>query len=329
MPEQNPIKIEYEYPKFSRIAFSNLLDFLLCTLIALLIFIPTKKIVEIDATYITKTKEFDALKIDSNLYTYSSDKKRIQDVVTYYNESTIYSQNEMETNLALCIENFINFTKDKVNVTKGEEIKKTYDEFRTKDTLVYEGNPYFVIESGLIIKNTAANIPSKQYVENVYKYYIDNYALGQFISTNETALNYQKFFSDKLFFLEIPISLAAGIIIYFYIIPLCFSRGKKTFGKLAFQIGTVNSKLLSPKFLEFTINFLIFFFLECLLSVVALGVPLIISFSMSAFSKKRQNFHNYVTAFYLVDTNQKIYKNLDEITKEELKDDEPINFRQK
>lgn len=331
MPENNQEKqiIEYEYPKFSRIAFSNILDFLLCALLALAIFIPTKKIVESNGEYSKNSEDFDALKIESNLYIYSSEKSRVQDVVSFYNASTKYSQSEMEDDLSKRLDNFIVFLTNKVSVSTGEEVKKIYDDFRLSDSLLYNGSKYFILENNTVSKNVAANIPSKEYVENVYKAYIDKYALGQFIAKDEVALNYQKYFSNMLFFVELPISIGLGLLIYFYLIPFCFSRGKRTIGKLAFHIGVVNSKCLSPKFWEFTVNFLIFFILECLLSVVALGIPLIISFSMCAFSKKKQNFHNYITGFYLVDTTQKIYKSFDEIVKNELNSKDPVNFRQK
>ena len=326
--EQKQI-IEYEYPKFSRIAFSNILDFLLCALVALAIFIPTKKIVENNSNYAKNSKNFDALKIESNLYVYSEDKTRVQDIVSFYNASSKYSQSEIENDLSLRIDDFIVFLTENVSVETGNEVKKIYDDFRLDDSLTFNNSSYFILENNKVTRNTTANIPSKEYVENVYKVYIDKYALGQFIAKDEVALNYQKYFSNMLFFVELPISIGLGILIYFYIVPLCFSRGKRTIGKLAFHIGVVNTKCFSPKFWEFTVNFLIFLFLECLLSVVALGIPLIISFSMCAFSKKKQNFHNYITGFYLVDTTQKIYKDFDEIVKNDLNSNGPVSFRQK
>jgi RDD family. len=322
-----PTRIEYEYPHFSYVAFSNLLDFLLCTLLCLMIFIGTKTIAENTNSYTKTNEDFDTLKVESNLYLLSEDKSRIQDIVTFYNASSNYSQSEMESDLSSRIDGFILFMESNASQSDYLVIKATYDDFRVSDSLTYNGLSYFVINDGVISKNSAAEIPSKEYVENVYKYYIDNYALGQFVSKCEEALNYQKYFSNCLFFIEIPIAFISSIIIYFYIIPLCLSRGKKTIGKLVFHIATLNSKFLSPKFWQFTLNFVIFFLLECCLSVVSFLIPFIISFSMAAFGKKKQNFHNYLTNFYLVDCSTlKIYKSKDEIVKDDLIVHTPIDF---
>ena len=64
----------------------------------------------------------------------------------------------------------------------------------------------------------------------------------------------------------------------------------------------------------FTLRFVIFFFLEILLSLVTFGVPLFVSFSLMAFSKKKQTFHDYMLGIEEVDVeSSKIYYSKDEI----------------
>lgn len=309
------VSIEYERTKTTTVIFSHLLDFLFLSLVCLLTFIASKAIIQNSSVYKAKNEEFDSLKVESNLYIFYEDENRVTDIVTYYNSISDASQSTIEKDLSSRIDKFYIFMANEASSETLLELEKIYDDFRleTKENDVN----YFVKSGDEIVKNSEAKFTSKEYVENIYKTYIDNYALGQFIGKGERALVYQKYFSNFLFLVEIPISLFVGLIVVYYIFPLIFGRGKKTLGKLIYKIGLVNKNILSPTFLQFTINFLIFFFLEAILSIFAFCIPIIISFSMEAFSKKKQSFHNYMTNFSIVSTTpNKIYKTKDEVVLE-------------
>lgn len=322
------IKIEYERPKTTTVIFSQSLDFLFFCLICLVTFIPCKAIIQNTTVYKTKNSEFDSLKVESNLYIYYADESRVTDIVTYYNSISDASQSYIENDLSNRIDKFYTFMINETSEETLTEIKKTYDDFRL--SVVTNNKNYFIKNDEKVIKNSAAAFTSKEYVENVYKTYIDNYALGQFIGKGERALTYQKYFSNFLFLVEVPISLFVGLIVVYYIFPLIFSRGKKTLGKLIYKIGVVNKNILSPTFSQFTINFLLFFFLEALLSIFIFCIPIIISFTMEIFTKKKQNFHNYMTNFSIISTSaQKIYKSKDEIVLERTEESEPKKIKLK
>lgn len=309
---EEKIKIEYERPKTTSVIFASLLDFILMSLVSLIVFISSKAIVQNSSDYVKKNSEFNSLKIESELYTYFEKEDRITDIVTFYNTVSDVSQSKIEADLAKRLDNFYTFMLNETSQENYLEIKKFYDDFRLEQ--IKDGTHYFVVSGDSVVKNPNITISSKDYVENVYKTYIDNYALGQFIGKNEEALNFQKYFSNYLLFVEIPIGLAVGIIITFYVMPLIFTRGKRTIGKLIYKISVVDKQIYSPTFLEFTVNFLVFFFIECVLSVVTFCIPLFISFSMGVFSKKKQNFHNYMTGFSLVDSSvMKVFKSKDDI----------------
>ena len=97
-----------------------------------------------------------------------------------------------------------------------------------------------------------------------------------------------------------PITLT--ILIFEFIVPLIFRRGYRTFGKLLLKIAVVDSRGLAPKFWRFLLRFLIFLFLEILLSLVTFAIPLILSFTMAVFTKTNQAFHDYLVGTYVVDT---------------------------
>jgi hypothetical protein len=101
-----------------------------------------------------------------------------------------------------------------------------------------------------------------------------------------------------------------------------------TLGKALYHIGLVDSRYLNVKWGRFFARFAIFYFAELLLSLVTFGIPFIISFSLMAFSKKKQGFPDYMLGIEEVDTSRnKIYKSLDEITLESLnKRKQPVDF---
>ncbi|MGP1413680.1 MAG: RDD family protein [Bacillales bacterium] len=315
------IKIEYERANPIRVIFSNLLDFLLVSFLSLSIFIGVKKIFESSNVYVDNLNQFNTLKINSKLYI--KDKDKIVDIVSYYEEKNDLTSRVIKNNLKEAINNFNQFMigSPKVNNDNKKKIIEVYEEKLLEKTNTYldkntmKEYSLFVKYNEIIEENKEFKIPNKTYI-NFYKKYIFDIALAEFNGWNEDVLILNKYFSNTFIFKEVPISLVISLILYFYIIPLIFSRGKQTLGRLAFKIGVVNKELLSPSFLQYTLNFLLFFFLECMLSIVFL-IPLIISFTMFLITINQQNFHNYMTNFNLIDvSNHKIYKNKDELAKD-------------
>lgn len=319
------IELEYYRARFTQKCGAILLDTVVFVLLCLGLFIGCKEIVEITPTYIDIDQKFETLKLDSGLYVENKDLNRVEDIVTFLNRDDKMSSSEKEEYLLEHIYTFFDSVP-----SKTEYLKKEYEDFILNLNINYEGYRYFIYdETKGIIKNPDFTIPIEAYVDNVYKSYIDNIGLAEFIILTPNALDYQKYQSNMLLFVEIPVSFLISATIVWYIIPLCFTRGKKTLGRLAFRIGILDSNKLNVKAGRFTIRFLIFLFLELILSVFTLCVPLIISISMSAFTKKKQNFHDYMLGIEEVDTyNTKIYKDNIEISKDFYKK-EPIDFRQR
>lgn len=321
--KKKKIEVSYYEARFTQKCGAILLDCVLFVLLALAIFIGAKSIVEITPYFIEINEKFDEARLSSNLFVYNKNVERVEDIVTYLNRDEKMSSSEQEIYLTEHIYAFF----DSLPLYK-EELTKEYEEYLLSSDLKYEGNPYFIKdESGEIVKNEAINIPISAYVENVYKNYIDTIAQAEFLIKTPNVLSYQRYQSNMLLFVEIPSGVILSSIIIWYIIPICFSRGKKSLGRLAFRIGLVGKDNLSLKAGRFTVRFLIFLFLELILSVFTLCIPILISISMSAFSKKKQNFHDYMLGIREVDTyGTKIYKDYFEI-KKELGNDKHTDFK--
>lgn len=314
--EKEKKEIAYYRPTFWKRVSCIVFDALIFALVALGIFICIREIVVNTPKFKAYNDELNDKKIQSGLYLYNDEAGRYQDLMTYLNVSSNLSYGAKELRLEQALDTFHEYLFEVSGEETYNAVIEQYNNFLLDSSLVYENNPYFIIDekSGEIVKNIDAKIPSKLYVENAYGKYFDEQALGYFVTYVPNVYTIEKYFSDLLLFLEIPLSLFLGCVVIYYIIPLCFLRNKATLGMFLFKIGLVNKNVLSVSIPLFTLRFVIFFFLEILLSLVTFGVPLFVSFSLMAFSKKKQTFHDYMLGIEEVDVeSSKIYYSKDEI----------------
>ena len=316
-------EISYYRPKMWKRCFAMIFDGIILAFTILSLFLGFRSLFQLNHNYQKNMEEFNSFKLESSLYL-KDDGGQVRDIVTIYNSDTTTATASIEKTIRNSIDNFFNFYEEKRG---SEEVLKLREEFKNlelSDSLVYqyEGISYklFVLSDGEVLKNPEITIPSKTYI-SFYCDYIDNYALGYFNSRFDNVILLNKYFTYILV-LEVGLSLFTGTILIYYVIPLCFNRNKATLGRFLFKIGLVNKNVLSVKFGQFTLRFLIIFFLEIALSIVTFGVPLIFSFSMILITKKKQSFHDYLLGIEDIDVeNSKIYKSIDEIFVQPSNDD--------
>ena len=306
-------EIEYYRPTFWKRIFSILFDLLICFFISFSIFNLSKYIANNYTSLKDDALKLDEIRLESSLFV--KDLDRVTDIVTYYNNSTDISYGAQELDLSARVDRFFTFLLDNAGQSAYEEALKYYNDFRLDPNRLYEDKSYFVLQDGEVVKNTSAQIPSKAYVQNIYNPFIDEYGQGLLVTRIPEYTILQKNLSIALIFIEIPISVGLGVIVVYYICPLILRRGRCTLGRLLFKIGLVDKNVLNVNWKVFTLRFLIFFFLEVVLSVFTLCIPFFISLSMMAFTKKKQTFHDYLLGIEGVDTtNSKIYYSLQEIS---------------
>ena len=306
-------EIEYYRPTFWKRIFSILFDLLICFFISFSIFNLSKCIANNYTSLKDDALKLDEIRLESSLFV--KDLDRVTDIVTYYNNSTDISYGAQELDLSARVDRFFTFLLDNAGQSAYEEALKYYNDFRLDPNRLYEDKSYFVLQDGEVVKNTSAQIPSKAYVQNIYNPFIDEYGQGLLVTRIPEYTILQKNLSIALIFIEIPISVGLGVTVVYYICPLILRRGRCTLGRLLFKIGLVDKNVLNVNWKVFTFRFLIFFFLEVVLSVFTLCIPFFISLSMMAFTKKKQTFHDYLLGIEEVDTtNSKIYYSLQEIS---------------
>lgn len=316
-------EIEYYRPKFTRKLAASFMDAFIFSLLSLLFVVISKALGDITPTYKQNSSELDTIKLDSGLFLEDND-GLVRDVVTIYNLDTETNSSVVEKEVVNSINNFFTYVDNNLSHELYESMIKEFDELRLDQKLIYsyEGNTYklFIQKDGKVVKNNEVVIPSKSYI-SFYKNYIDNYALGYFHSKIDRVVTLEKYFSYVMA-IEVIVGVLVGSIINYYVFPLIFRRNRYTLGRLTYKIGLVNKDVLHVSFGQFTLRFLIIFFLEIALSFVTFGIPIIFSFTMSLVTKKKQYFHDYLLGIEEVDLqDNQVYYSKDEVNAPVSKDD--------
>lgn len=316
-------EIEYYRPKFTRKLAASFMDAFIFSLLSLLFVVISKAIGDVTPTYKQNSSELDTIKLDSGLFLEDND-GLVRDVVTIYNLDTETNSSVVEKEVVNSINNFFTYIDNNLSQELYESMIKEFDELRLDQKLIYsyEGNTYklFIQKDGKVVKNNEVVIPSKSYI-SFYKNYIDNYALGYFHSKIDRVVTLEKYFSYVMA-IEVIVGVLVGSIINYYVFPLIFRRNRYTLGRLTYKIGLVNKDVLHVSFGQFTLRFLIIFFLEIALSFVTFGIPIIFSFTMSLVTKKKQYFHDYLLGIEEVDLqDNQVYYSKDEVNAPVSKDD--------
>ncbi len=327
-----PLEISYRKPKFWHRVIANLIDFLLLVLVFFVLFISCRAIVQSTSTYKEKDAELKQMRLDSGLY-YESEEYGVRDIIAYLNLVDLSSYVKM-TRAESAINTFLSYCDEVCEPEKAAEIRETYDTERL-DTETFSddnGVAYFVYDTDgeTIIRNSECSATNQEYFDNFYTYYIDEVLHGYLVIAIPNYYELTKYESNMLIYAEIlPSYLVAGVLIY-YVPTLFFRKGRKTLGKAIYHIGLIDKRFLNPTWKRSLARFLIFYFFEYLLSVFTFGIPLIISFSLMAFSKNRQGFPDYMLSLMEIDTsNYRIFDSYDEITIDRLTNKkEPVDFKQ-
>lgn len=317
------ININYVRPIFHRRVLANMIDFFIFAFLWLISFTIAGNIAKSTNSYKEKQNYINTIHLNSDLYKIDNTGK-IYSVISYYNHYQLNTTTQEKNKLREHIDNFIVFISNEYGEESKEEIQKMYDDFRLNDNMKEDGIPYFIISDNKIIENNNSennNITPTDYV-NIYTNFIDNTCNGYLLSIDKTLYEYTSFLSKTIIFWElIPTFFFSGILTWL-VPPLVFKRGRKTIGKLIYKISAVNSKYLNLSIGKTFARFSIFFFGIITLSFVTLGVPMIISFSMMAFSKQKQSFPDYMLGIYEVNTSEdKVYFSKEEIISEYLNKD--------
>ncbi len=325
------LNIAYTKARFHRRCFACLLDFFILLLVFFASFIGARAIVQATPSYQEKDNALLTIRAESGLYHNYVDSKRSIDIVSYINEEGFDGYNKWKrANDA--INTFIAYTKDHGMPDSYAKVSKSYDDYRLDPKRTYKDVAMFIkneqgeiVENPAFIEKSTLTIRYEQAYAPFIDFYLQAYLVTEIPNYNEL-VHYQ---SNMLFFAEIiPAYAFSGIIVY--LVPVfIFRRGRMTFGKRLYNIATLDSRLLVPKVGRTLARFAIFYFAEFLLTPFTFGVPLIVSFSMMAFTKSKQSFPDYMLKLVEVDcVGTKVYFDKAEISVNDIPGmGKPLDFK--
>ena len=310
------VSIDYFHPKFWHRCMANLVDFLLFIVTLLLAFIATRQIMFATPWYKNTMNTIESDRLSSSLYVQHKDDVLL---VTDHCDNNLSTYNER---IELCndsINNFSTFLQEKCGNDVKALFDKEWNEYRL-DATADSGVHLFVKDGDEVVVNPDYYTATTRvnYYNSVYSPFINDYGLAYL---NTYVADYRQAMKDMsimLIFIEAPVSIVLGHFIVYGLIPLIWGRGKRTLGKALYHIAYVDRRMLSPTWKRFMIRYFIGF-AETILSIFTFGIPLLLSFTLMAFSKNKQSFPDYMCGLLEVTTTtSKIYKNYDEIKLDQL-----------
>lgn len=314
LTKQTPkIHLNYTSAKFHRRVLANLTDFIIFSLVFVGLFLSCREITVSTSSYKEKASEYLTLRLESGLY--MPKEGDCQDTVAYLSDSSNNYSGYAKKNLSKeAIDKFFVFAENRGTSSIIEEIQKDYDSYRLAEGFAYEGVSYFVKQDGQIIENEACQASLLTWFERVYAPYINNHLHGYLNTRFPEYISLVRYETNTLIWAEIvPAYMLSGVLTYL-VPPIFFRRGRRTLGKAMYRIGLADKRLLNCSFPRFLARFSIWYFAELCLSPFTFGIPYIISFSLMAFSKKKQGFPDYMLRLYEIDlTNDKLYFDYAEI----------------
>ena len=296
--QEKPVDIQYYRPLFHRRVFANLLDTIFMALVGILLFVGFRTAFLNLPESSVRSARLEKNRDDCGLYVKVDGQFSL--LPDYYkNHSSLLSSEDLMKAYEKGMDSFIVFLDSSLDPDAQLTVQSSYDKFRLEQKL--DGVAYFVTVDGNVAKNAATSATYDQYNTSVYAPYLRDYAEGYFNVYAPHFIDDTHYFSMLLLFAEIPLSVFAASLIVLFLPPLFLKRGRQTLGKAIYKIGRVDGRVLSPSVGRYCAESAILIIGIITFSVFTLGVPLIISFSIMAFSKKKQDFSDYMLGIEEVD----------------------------
>ncbi len=302
MPENNEKILELDYPSvpLGRNFAGRLFDLFLFFILGVVLVVPDLFIIQGNKTYqswITKQNDY---KIESRLYQKNEEGKIVK-LPSYYDEVNDLTYNEKSEKMN---EALVFFFEDYVNAEMNGTGKKTLLDYKA-DCKTDDGKALFDQDGIRVL--LSSDYDSVYY--STYSSLISDKALG-YLNLKEDYLDLKKK-ASLTYLVTIPLMFVLSYIIFYYIIPLCFSRGKKTLGMRITKTALLSVDGFSVKAGRFTLKFLFKLFIIFIGSFAAVFIPLAVSITMIVVLKSHQSLSEYVSNTYLVSTeDQDVYKDL-------------------
>lgn len=296
---ENHIDITFETPGVFKILSTHFFDWFVSVVFALILLIGTFAVISSLPSYQSALDTRNDTLLASHLYVSDgSSTIPLIDNINKDNELSIDGKSQkLDDSLTYF---FTVFLKNELD-GKGEE---TYLRFKTDAKK--DGKSLFN-ELG---ERTLTN---PDYDNDYYSFYCDTYknkALGYLSYSRQYSASRKTIFWTVS--LGIILTFLLSFLVFYLVIPLFFSRGKKTLGMLINRTALVGKNGFSCSYPRFLCHALFEIVFIITMSIPAFLIPLAISITMIVVRKQdHQSLTDYVVGTYTVFTAQrKVYKNV-------------------
>ncbi|MFA6625062.1 MAG: RDD family protein [Bacilli bacterium] len=283
---------EYPSPALYKRWFACIIDIFLVLMVGFGLFSLSNMAVRSVPAYSQMISERNEMQIETGLY--DENNKLISYV---YEDDEVLTYPEKKNLLNTVIEKFYDnqdyFTDD----TYYQEYQQRKKEYKNSS-----GSLIFVVDPN----------SSSLYIEGEYdaKDFFDFYCSE--ISghlTSYLSLNSQYYSLTQTIFIVFIVQLVVWMFIsyllFFFVMPLILKRGRKTVGMFMFKISLANVQGLNLTMKEYLIRSAFVVFIGFFLDIATCFIPLVVSITMMHLSKAGQDFFDYMSNTYVLDTSKK------------------------
>jgi uncharacterized RDD family membrane protein YckC len=297
-----PIKLSYVASTTGKTISAGLFDFFVMLVIGLVMLFGSLSILQTNSSYKEIVASRNEVLISSELYYDSVDGPVKISTSLADNTDLTYNEKsqEMDTRLTYFFQVFLDGNEKTSDSIKGKGLT-TYLSLKAEAN-TDSGEKMFATDYSRLLTNS-------DYDDDYYSFYtgVVKTAIG-YLQANPDYLSSRNLI-NRLNLWTIILTIALSYIIFYLIISLCCTRGKRTLGMTLTKIGLVGKDGLSCSTSRYLCHFLFNFVFVFLGSIFAFLIPLAISLTMIIVRKDHRCLTDYVVNTFLVSTDEAtIYK---------------------
>lgn len=295
--ENNVREVVYDRAKNYKRWFAFFIDLFLSLIIGVFLFGACIAVTDCVPSYRNVVKTRDEIEDSSSIY---QDGKAIILVVEQSDDTMVEKKNILHD----AIEDF--YRDD--HFFSDESYYKQY-QTRKKEAKASDGGNLFTLSEG-----------SDTYLESGYsdqEYYdfyyseIEHYCIALLSLNSDYASSVSVIARTSV--IELLVSLSVGYAFAFLLVPLLIKRGRRTLGMYLFKISLIGVDALNVSGKPLLARDLLLYFVGYWLAVFTAFIPWAVSVTMMHFSRRGQDFFDYVSNTYVVDSSKKdVYLNYGE-----------------
>ncbi len=294
MEEEKVITFDYKGVSTGRAFAAHLFDFFTLIVLGALILIGTLFVMFATPVYKDANARRNQIQISSHLYVESEGDMAVL-LSKKLDADNNLSYSEKNEQLSSALHYFFDtFLVERSNIVNSPVVYTKYLlEYKTS-----KGEKMFDENRTRLVKEA---IYDKEYFTAYYQV-CNAHAIGYVAYVGDYIEVRRAYIFCYVFAILIALSLSSFIL--FFIVPLLFSRGRRTFGMVLNHTGYVSYDGFSPSFKRFVLHFLFKWILVVLGSSLAFLIPVFISVTMLFLNKNHQCLSEYVLGCFMVVNDQ-------------------------